>query len=131
MRNGIEITIIAICLIGMVAISARAIPVEKRVSAEQQARVRAVAADGHLPLVHRLTSLRHAHPDLFDAPVVWHSVSEPDKAYAFSRPLPDGTTFTLSVNISDKPVSFALPDGRRVALEPHGFDLHESVSLAN
>lgn len=38
---------------------------------------------------------------------------------------PDGTTFTLAVNISAKPVSFALPGGRTVTLEPHGFDLHE------
>ena len=38
---------------------------------------------------------------------------------------PGGTTFTLAVNISAKPVSFALPGGRTVTLEPHGFDLHE------
>ena len=62
---------------------------------------------------------------MFDAPVVWHSVPQPDKAYAFSRPLPDGVTFTLAVNISDEPVSFALPGGRRVNLQPHAFDLHE------
>ena len=76
-------------------------------------------------LVRRLTALRHAHPDLFDAPVVWHAVPEPDKAYAFSRPLPDGTTFTLAVNISCEPVSFALPGGKVVSLRPHGFYLGE------
>jgi len=76
-------------------------------------------------LVRRLANLRHAHPDLFDAPVVWHSVQNPDKVYAFSRPLADGTTLTLSVNISGEPVSLVLPGGRKVSLPPHGFDLHE------
>jgi hypothetical protein len=52
-------------------------------------------------------------------------VPEPDKAYAFSRPLPDGTTFTLAVNISGEPVSFALPGGKAVSLRPHGFHLGE------
>jgi glycosidase len=76
-------------------------------------------------LVRRLAALRHAHPDLFDAPVVWHAVPEPDKAYAFSRPLPDGATLTLAVNISGEPVSFALPGGKVVSLRPHGFYLGE------
>jgi len=76
-------------------------------------------------LVRRLAALRHAHPDLFDAPVVWHAVSEPDKVYAFSRPLPDGTTLTLAVNISRETVSLALPSGRTVTLPPQAFDLHE------
>ena len=44
------------------------------------------AALGRRALVRRLTALRHAHPDLFDAPVVWHRVADPEKAYAFSRP---------------------------------------------
>ena len=83
------------------------------------------AAVARRALVRRLADVRHAHPDLFDAPAVWHSVPESDKAYAFSRPLPGGTTFTLAVNISAKPVSFALPGGRTVTLAPHGFDLHE------
>ena len=77
-------------------------------------------------LVRRLASLRHAHHDLFDAPVVWHPVHVPEKAFAFSRPLPDGTTFTLAVNISRDTVSLALPDGQTVALPPHAFDLHEA-----
>ena len=89
-------------------------------------RAKDEAAVARRALVRRLADVRHAHPDLFDAPVVWHSVPEPDKAYAFSRPLPGGTTFTLAVNISAKPVSFALPGGRTVALAPHGFDLHEA-----
>ena len=80
-----------------------------------------VAANGPFPLVR----LPHAHPGLFDAPVVWHAVPQPDKAYAFSRPLPDGVTFTLAVNISGEPVSFALPSGKVVSLRPHGFYLGE------
>jgi hypothetical protein len=76
-------------------------------------------------LVRRLTALRHARPDLFDAPVVWHRVADPEKAYAFSRPLPDGTTLTLAVNISRDTVSLALPGGRAVMLPPHTFNLHE------
>ena len=80
-------------------------------------------------LVRRLTSLRHAHPDLFDAPVVWHPVAEPEKAFAFSRPLPDGTTLTLAVNISRDTVSLALPGGRTVTLPPHAFDLHEANGM--
>ena len=84
------------------------------------------AAVARRALVRRLTSLRHAHPDLFDAPVVWHPVPEPEKAFAFSRSLPDGVTLTLAVNISRDTVSFALPGGRAVTLPPHAFDLHES-----
>ena len=56
---------------------------------------------------------------------VWRVVPQPDRAYAFSRPLPGGTTLTLAVNISGEPVSFALPGGRTVALPPHGFDVIE------
>ena len=86
-------------------------------------------------LVRRLTALRHAHPDLFDAPVIWHRIQdsrgtnhEPPttKVYAFSRPLPDGTTFTLAVNISREPVTVALPGGRTVTLAPHGFDIADT-----
>ena len=77
-------------------------------------------------LVRRLARLRHAHPDLFDAPVVWHPVPDPEKAFAFSRPLPDGTTLTLVVNISRDAVSFALPGGRTVTLAPRAFDLCET-----
>ena len=58
-----------------------------------------------------------------DAPVVWHAVPEPEKAYAFTRPLPDGTTFTLAVNVSADSVSFALPGGRAVTLPPGGFEI--------
>ena len=39
--------------------------------------------------------------------------------------LPDGMTFTLAVNISSEPVSFALPGGKAVSLRPHGFHLGE------
>ena len=77
-------------------------------------------------LVRRLARLRHAHPDLFDAPVVWHPVLNPEKAFAFSRPLPDGVTLTLAVNISRDTVSLALPGGRTVSLAPRAFDLHEA-----
>ena len=92
--------------------------------------IKAVRGERHGPaaverraLVRRLTALRHAHPGLFDAPVVWHRVADPEKAYAFSRPLPDGSTFTLAVNISREPVSVTLPGGRTVSLAPHSFDL--------
>ncbi len=74
-------------------------------------------------LVRRLTALRHAHPDLFDAPVVWHRVSDPKKIFAFTRPLSDGTDFTLAVNISGETVDVPLPGGRLVSLAPHAFDI--------
>ena len=74
-------------------------------------------------LVRRLTALRHAHPDLFDAPVVWHRVADPKKTFAFTRPLPDGTDFTLTVNISGETVDVPLPGGRLVSLAPHAFDI--------
>ena len=79
-------------------------------------------------LVARLAGLRHAHPALFDAPVVWHAVPEPEKAYAFTRPLPDGTTFTLAVNVSADSVSFALPGGRAVTLPPGGFEIRSQAA---
>ena len=79
-------------------------------------------------LVARLAGLRHAHPALFDAPVVWHAVPEPEKAYAFTRPLPDGTTFTLAVNVSADSVSFALPGGRAVTLPPGGFEIRPQAA---
>ena len=72
-------------------------------------------------LVRRLAQLRRDHPALFDAPVVWHSVADPQCCYAFSRPLPDGTTLTLAVNVSRESKSVTLPGGRTVALKPHGF----------
>ncbi len=74
-------------------------------------------------LVRRLTALRHAHPDLFDAPVVWHRVADPKKTFAFTRPLPDGADFTLAVNISGETVDVPLPGGRLVSLAPHAFDM--------
>ena len=79
-------------------------------------------------LVARLAGLRHAHPALFDAPVVWHAVPEPEKAYAFTRPLPDGATFTLAVNVSADSVSFALPGGRAVTLPPGGFEIRPQAA---
>lgn len=81
------------------------------------------AARERRALVARLARLRRDHPALFDAPVVWHAVPEPEKAYAFTRPLPDGTALTLAVNVARAPVSFALPGGETVALPPGGFDL--------
>ena len=76
-----------------------------------------------LKLVRNLTKLRHEHPDLFDAPVVWHQTVTPEKVYSFSRPLPEGKTFTLAVNISSEAVSFALPNGCFLTLTPHAFNL--------
>ena len=81
------------------------------------------AARERRALVARLARLRRDHPALFDAPVVWHAVPEPEKAYAFTRPLPDGTAFTLAVNVARAPVSFALPGGETVALPPGGFEI--------
>ena len=81
-------------------------------------------------LVKRLAGLRHRHPDLFDAPVSWHRTTCPDKVYAFSRPLSDGTVFTLMVNISGDEIKFALPDGKERVLKPYGFELDESVKKA-
>ena len=72
-------------------------------------------------LVRRLAQLRRDHPALFDAPVVWHPVADPQCCYAFSRPLPDGTTLTLAVNVSRESKSVTLPGGRTVALKPQGF----------
>lgn len=80
-----------------------------------------------LNLVRSLTKLRHEHPDLFDAPVVWHQTAFPGKVYAFSRPLPEGKTFTLAVNISSETVSFTLPNGCFLTLTPHAFNLHSNA----
>ena len=62
------------------------------------------------------------------AQLVYVKNSDPEKAFAFSRPLPDGTTLTLAVNISRDTVSLALPGGRSVTLAPRAFDLHEAPS---
>ncbi len=58
-------------------------------------------------LVKRLTKLRHDNPALFDAPVVWNKVDDPD-AYSFTRPLPGGRALTLDVNLREK--TFAIRD---------------------
>ena len=81
-------------------------------------------------LVKRLTKLRHEHPDLFDAPVLWHATSCPEKVYAFSRPLANGAVITLSVNISGESVSFEMPNGKTKVLKPHGFDIEETVGIS-
>jgi glycosidase len=88
------------------------------------------AAVERLELIKRLTWLRHNHPGLFDAPVRWRRTTNPDKVYAFTRPLADGTVFTLMVNISGEEVEFALPDGKQRVLKPYCFELEESVAKA-
>ena len=70
-------------------------------------------------LVKRLAALRHAHPALFDAPLVWLETEAPDRVYAFRRALPEGD-ITLAVNVSKEPVSVVLA-GERLTLPPQGF----------
>ena len=50
-------------------------------------------------LVKRLAALRHAHPELFDAPVLWNKVKDPQTSFSFTRPLVDGTRLTLAVDV--------------------------------
>ena len=57
------------------------------------------AAKERLKLVKRLTALRRAHPELFDAPVVWNRTDDPRTQYSFTRPLADGTSLTLTVDL--------------------------------
>lgn len=52
--------------------------------------------------VKRLAALRHAYPALFDAPVVWNKTADAQSSYSFSRPLPGGTTVTLTVDLKGK-----------------------------
>ena len=49
--------------------------------------------------VRELAALRHAHPELFDCPLVWNGTDDPDRKYSFSRLLADGRTLTLTVDI--------------------------------
>lgn len=72
-----------------------------------------------LELVRRLTAFRHAHPALFDAPVVWLGTGLPETVYAFRRVLPEGDV-TLAVNVGGKAVETDV-DGRKVSLPAHGF----------
>ncbi|MGN0851982.1 MAG: alpha-amylase family glycosyl hydrolase [Kiritimatiellia bacterium] len=72
-------------------------------------------------LIRRLAGLRHRHPRLFDAPVVWHPVAEPAKVFAFTRPLSAETSLSLAVNVSRETVTVELPGGRRLSLPPEGF----------
>ena len=58
----------------------------------------AVACE-RLALVKRLAALRHAHPELFDAPVIWNRTEDPQRAFSLSRPLADGTRITLVVDV--------------------------------
>ena len=74
-------------------------------------------------LVRRLAALRHAHPDLFDAPLVWLATDSPDRTYAFRRDLPEGP-LTLVVNVSSAPVETKV-DGQILRLPAHGFFLKE------
>lgn len=80
------------------------------------------AAKERRALVSRLAKLRHDYPALFDAPVVWHSVDDPQSCYAFSRPLPTGETLSLAVNVSGEAKGVVLPCGRKIDLAPHGFE---------
>ena len=50
--------------------------------------------------VRELAALRHAHPELFDCPLVWNGTDDPDRKYSFSRLLADGRTLTLTVDIA-------------------------------
>ena len=68
--------------------------------------------------VRRLVDLRHRHPDLFDAPVDWLPVGDPDKVYAFRRKLKGGDLL-LVVNVTDKDVTTTV-DGVRRTLSSHG-----------
>ena len=70
-------------------------------------------------LVKRLCALRRAHPDLFDAPLVWLDTGAPEKAYAFRRDVAGGA-LTLVVNVTKAPLEVAV-DGRRRTLPPQGF----------
>jgi len=70
-------------------------------------------------LVKDLAARRHAHPALFDAPLVWLPTDVPEKAYAFRRVLPEGDV-TLVVNIAREPVSVTV-EGKRIDLPPQGF----------
>ena len=76
-------------------------------------------ATGRRALVKRLAALRHAHPALFDAPLVWLETEAPDRVYAFRRVLPEGDVI-LAVNVSKEPVSIVLA-GERLTLPPQGF----------
>ena len=82
-----------------------------------------------LELVRRLTALRHAHPGLFDAPVVWQETSEPSATLAFTRPLPEGW-LTLAVNVTGRAGAVSLPEaqsGGRLVLSSAGVELAGGV----
>ena len=70
-------------------------------------------------LVKRLAALRHANPDLFDAPVVWLETGAPDRVYAFRRDLP-GHQLTLAVNVSAEPAAIRLEE-TDVTVPPKSF----------
>lgn len=76
-----------------------------------------------LALVKRLTALRHAHPALFDAPLVWLDTGAPEKAYAFRRMLPEGDV-VLAVNVTAELVEVDFGTGK-VSLPPRSFRLKE------
>lgn len=67
-------------------------------------------------LVKRLASLRHAHPDLFDASVDFLTTAHPKEVYAFRRSLPDGTAFVTFVNASKTTVREQPPAGFETVL---------------
>ena len=50
-------------------------------------------------LIRRLAALRKAHPGLFDAPVIWQQTDDPCTQYSFTRPLADGTSVGLFVDL--------------------------------
>lgn len=78
-------------------------------------------------LVRKLAARRHAHPALFDAPLVWLATGLPNKVYAFRRVLPEGD-LTLVVNIAKEPVPVTV-EGARIDLPPQGFTILDAIRV--
>ena len=58
-------------------------------------------------LVRRLAAFRRAHPELFDAPLVWNRTSDPATSYSFTRRLSNGQSVTLTVDLVRKSFEIA------------------------
>ncbi len=96
---------------------------------------RALTADGtkRQGLIKSLTSLRHKHPDLFDAPLNWFQMKQSDDVYAFKRTLKGGKLMIV-VNIAKVRHTVELPkvDGKYAkVLASDGFEMkgEKSISL--
>ncbi|MDO5318350.1 MAG: alpha-amylase family glycosyl hydrolase [bacterium] len=83
------------------------------------------AARERRALIKRLTDLRHRNPALFDAPVIWHTMADSAKVFAFSRTLPGENTLRLAVNMSKEEVTVSLSGGDSFTLSPNGFEIRE------